>query len=337
MHLHYTQMRDGEAVRAAFNGKLAATHAGNLASYKTWGTDDAERLTSVNCPMNSFVQFNQLGLSHQLVYRPGTGSAKILRQSANGAGIAATTYSATWSKGWTHFTPFYVNNQPHYFAYKSSTGEVDFDRVKPFGAGVTTIGEGTWDKGWTHFVPFVLDGRTYFVAYDSTDGVATTAQINADGRGAKTTWSGSWGEGWTAFVPFTIGGQPHLLSYKGSTGQALIHRIAASGMTQIWSGSLGDWSHLVPLTVNGTPQLLAYRADGTVRSMRIKAGGLGVETLNTSQTLTGWTTFSPFTVAGKAHYLLYNNRTGSVAAHKVNPSGIGAALIWTGSWSPGWA
>ena len=235
MHLHYTQMRDGQAVRVAFNGTQIATHAGNEASFGPsgwaglWGSGNAEALTSLNCPMNSFVHFKQAKNpflrstqgthDYQLVYKPGTGAAKILRQRSDGKGIAKTTYNSTWSKGWTHFTPFYVDDGPHYFAYKSSTGEVDFDRVKPLGAGVKTIGEGTSDKGWTHFVPLVVGETTHFVAYDSTDGVATFARINDDGKGSKTTWSGSWGEGWTAFVPFAIKGQPYLLSYKGSTGQ----------------------------------------------------------------------------------------------------------------------
>src|SRR5262245_52276518 len=42
-HLHYTQLADGQAVRIAFNGTLINTHAGNPASYDTWG--NGEKLT----------------------------------------------------------------------------------------------------------------------------------------------------------------------------------------------------------------------------------------------------------------------------------------------------
>ena len=38
MHLHYTQLADGAAVRIAFDGTLINTHAGNMASWNTWGT-----------------------------------------------------------------------------------------------------------------------------------------------------------------------------------------------------------------------------------------------------------------------------------------------------------
>src|SRR5262245_54304299 len=55
MHLHYNQIADGNAVRVSFDGKLIDTYAGNLDSYDTWGTDDAEKLTSTNCPGDSFL------------------------------------------------------------------------------------------------------------------------------------------------------------------------------------------------------------------------------------------------------------------------------------------
>jgi hypothetical protein len=40
-----------------------------------------------------------------------------------------------------------IHGDPYYIAYKSATGEVDFDRVNAGGLGVTTIGQGTWSKG----------------------------------------------------------------------------------------------------------------------------------------------------------------------------------------------
>ena len=86
MHLHYQQMADGYPVRIRFNGELIDTHAGNLDSYNTWGTDDAERLTSLNCPGNSFVPFVQNGNRYQLVYKPSSGLTKIVRLDSDGAG-----------------------------------------------------------------------------------------------------------------------------------------------------------------------------------------------------------------------------------------------------------
>ena len=73
-HLHYTQLRDGKAVRIAFNGTLINTHAGQ-SPYSPWG--NGEKLTSLNCPMNSFVQFNHTdGKRYQLAYKPGTGDGR---------------------------------------------------------------------------------------------------------------------------------------------------------------------------------------------------------------------------------------------------------------------
>lgn len=50
VHIHYSQLRDNEAVRITFNGQAIDTHAGNNDSYGTWGSDDAEEITSKNCP-----------------------------------------------------------------------------------------------------------------------------------------------------------------------------------------------------------------------------------------------------------------------------------------------
>ena len=202
-HLHYTQLQDGKAVRIAFNGSLINTHAGQ-SPYSPWG--NGEKLTSLNCPMNSFVQFNHTdGKRYQLAYKPGTGEVDIDRLNAGGAGTTGV-WGGNWTKGWTHLTPFTVGGKPHFFAYKSATGEVDFDRVNPGGLGTTTIGEGTWSKGWTNFMPFTLDGKPYYVAYNHLYGGANLDRINAAGNGASTLWSANWGKGWTHLMPFRLGG-----------------------------------------------------------------------------------------------------------------------------------
>ena len=58
MHLHYTQLQDGAAVRSEFDGTLVSTHAGNMASWNTWDTSNAEKLTSYNCPQESFTSLH---------------------------------------------------------------------------------------------------------------------------------------------------------------------------------------------------------------------------------------------------------------------------------------
>lgn len=50
VHIHYSQLRDKQAVRIHFNGGPIDTHAGNLDSYGTWGSGRAEEIRSRNCP-----------------------------------------------------------------------------------------------------------------------------------------------------------------------------------------------------------------------------------------------------------------------------------------------
>jgi murein DD-endopeptidase MepM/ murein hydrolase activator NlpD len=91
-HLHFTQLADGNAVQIAFNGTLITTQAGNAASYGTWG--NGEKLTSANCPMDAFVNVDQVGIRSRLLYKPGSGAVKIVAFNSSGTGIT-TLWSAT--------------------------------------------------------------------------------------------------------------------------------------------------------------------------------------------------------------------------------------------------
>ena len=52
--------------------------------------------------------------------------------------------------------------------------------------------------------------------------------------------------------------------------------------------------------------LLRYKSTtGLAAFSKIKAGGLGIQALGTATWTKSWTTFSPFTLAGKGHYLAY--------------------------------
>jgi Peptidase family M23 len=337
-HLHYTQLQDGKAVRIAFNGTLINTHAGQ-SPYSPWG--NGEKLTSLNCPMNSFVQFNhQDGHRYQLAYKPGTGEVDIDRLNPGGA---TGVWGSTWTKGWTHFTPFTVGGKPHYFAYKSATGEVDFDRVNPGGLGATTIGEGTWSEGWTNFMPLSVGGQAYYVAYNSLYGGANLDRINAAGNGASTLWSGWWGKGWTHLMPFKLGGTQYFVAYKGGTGAVEIDKVTGGGnsvaITEVWAGNWGKgWSHLVPMTHNGGVHLLRYKSTtGLASFAKIKTGGLGIQTLGSASAARSWTTFSPFTAAGTGRFLAYKTGTGKVAVDKLNAAGTGIVPVWSAWWTLGWA
>jgi hypothetical protein len=338
-HLHYTQVEDGSAVRAAFNEALVNTHAGNPASYETWG--NGEKLTSANCSSNTFLQVELSG-RYQLIYKPGTGAVKIMRLASDGKGASAV-WSSTWSRRWTHFTPFAIGSTSYYFAYKSSTGEVDFDRANTGGVGVKTVGEGTWSKGLTHFLPFALGGKPYFVAYDSLHGGASVNRINSAGNGASIVGSSNWGKGWTHFTPFVQDGVQYFLAYQGGTGAVEINRVTGSGnsvtVTEVWTGKwTTGWSHLVALSHGGSVSLLGYKATtGRATFMRVSAGGKGVQILASSSWSKGWTAFSPFALGDTGHVLTYKVTTGTVAVLKLNQSGSGMSTIWKGSWTTGWA
>jgi hypothetical protein len=339
-HLHYTQLADGSAVRIAFNGTLINTYAGNLASYNTWG--NGEKLTSANCPMNSFLNVDQDSYKYQLLYKPGSGASKIVKMDPAGNG-ATGVWSSTWNKGWTHFTPFRISGKPYYFAYKSATGQVAFDQINAGGLGATELGAGTWSKGWTHFMPFALGGQPYYVAYKSTTGAANIDRINAAGSGASTIWSGSWGKSWTHLAPFVQGGVQYFLAYQGGTGAVEIDKITGSGntvtITEVWSSTWSrNWSHIVPIYSNGTMYLLKYKSTTGAMSLEmINAGGAGTTFRGSATWSKSWTAFSPYTLNGVGHLLIYKVGTGDAKILKLDAAGTGTITVWSSVWALGWS
>ncbi len=339
-HLHYTQLQDGKAVRIAFNGSLINTGQTNTASWGTWG--NGEVLTSLNCPQNSFASGFQAGQQTLLTYKPGTGKAAVQQVKVGGLGVT-TKWSGTWTKGWTHFTPFVQSGKSHSIGYKYSTGEVDFDRLNAGGVGYSTIGEGTWSKGWTHFMPFSLGSTQYYVAYNSLYGGANVDRVNGAGNGAATLWSGSWGKGWTHLAPFRLNGVQYFVAYSGGSGAVEIDKITGSGnsvsITEVWSGSwLNHWSHLVPVVHSGGVNLIRYASTtGAVSFEKINAGGLGITHKGSATWSKSWTTFSPVTVGTAGHVLIYKTGTGDAKVMKFNAAGSAMSAVWSGAWSTGWA
>ncbi len=343
VHIHYSQLADDDAVRIRFNGAAIDTHAGNLDSYGTWGTDDAEELTSLNCAGNSFLGWNQSGERYYLIYKPSTGDAKIVRMDADGAGVT-TTWTGSWTRGWTHFIPFYQpgGGHPHAIVYKQSTGEVKFLRLSLWGEGVTTLTSGTWWAGWTHFVPFTRDNEPYFLAYDSLHGYANIDRVHPTGDGSSSVYQSTWGKGRTSIVPFELGSAQYLLLYKGGSGQVEINTVTGSdddiALNQVWSGSwTKGWTDLVPISHEGARYLLGYKAaSGQSKIMKFKAAGQGVDNIATLSWTKPWTAFSPFTIDGKGHVVVYKAGTGEVKTLKLKAGGNGFITVWQGSWTKGW-
>ena len=65
VHIHYSQLRDGDAVRIHLDGQAISTHAGNKDSWGTWGSNKAEKIKSRNCPPK--------GRQYAGVFRSGSG------------------------------------------------------------------------------------------------------------------------------------------------------------------------------------------------------------------------------------------------------------------------
>ena len=343
MHLHYSQLKDGDAVRIAFNGKLIDTYEADPSSWGTWGDDDAEELTSLNCPGNSFAGYTENGDQYEFLYKPGTGAAKIVRLDDDGTGVT-TTMSETWTKSWTHFTPFTLSGgQRMMFSYKSSSGRVAFMRFDAGGSGTTTVSDGTWGKGWTHFVPFSRGGKPYFVAYNSLFGYVNVDRINAAGTGSTTIGGGTWTKGWTQLVPIDLNGHLYLLLYKGGTGAVKMMEIAGDGddvsLSERWSGTwTTGWTHLVPLAHRESVHLLGYKAaTGKVKLMKVNGGGQGVQTRGEAAWTTPWTTFSPLQLGNDGAVLIHKTGTGSAKVLRLNAPGKQLSTIWTASWTTGWA
>jgi hypothetical protein len=340
MHLHYNQEADGEPVRVRFNGEAIDTHAGNEDSWGTYG--NGEELTSLNCPGNSFMHFNQDGKRHQLEYKPGSGKVSIDRFKADGAGLDHR-WSGTWSQGWTHLVPFSHDGEPRFFAYKSSSGKVSFNRLGANGQGNTTLSSGTWGKGWTHFMPFSKSGSNYYIAYNSLYGHANLDRITAAGTGGATIWQGDWGKGWTHLAPFDLDGVQYFLAYHGGTGAVEIDKVTGSGnnlsITEDWSATWSKgWTHIVPIGHNGSVRLLRYKAGSGVASFgKVKPGGEGVDTLASETWSKPWTAISPFTLDGDGHFLAYKAGTGQVVVDRLDADGAGSLSIWSDWWTLGWA
>ena len=323
-HLHYTQLADGKAVRIAFNGSLINTHAGQ-SSCSTWG--NGEKLTSLNCPMNSFLHFDQTdGKRYQLAYKPGTGGVDIDRINAAGKGV-----TGVWSRRGTRAGPTSprsrIDGKPHYFAYKSSTGEVDFDRVNPGGLGMTTIGEGTWSKGWTNFMPFTLGGKPYYVAYNHAQRRREPRSDQRRRQRRVDAVVGQLGQGLDAPRAVRPGRDAVLRRLpgrhrRGRDRQDHRRRQQRHDHRGV-GGQLGQG-----LVAPGADDPRRRGADAALqvdhRACLARSGQRRrTRHPDPEQHVWGksWTTFTPFSIDGKGYYLDYRTGTGQVAVDKLHGAG----------------
>lgn len=343
MHIHYTQLEDGDAVRSVFNGTAVATHAGDPSSWDTWGSTNAEEITSVNCAGNAFLSWTDDGDRYQLIYKPSNGEVKIVRLDDDGTGVT-TTWTGQWTLGWTHLVSFTASltGQPHALLYKSSTGQASFAQLLPGGAGVVVLKTNTWNGGWTSFVPFTRGNNRYLIAYNSLDGAAKILRVKVTGDGITVLSSNSWIRGRTSLIPYTLGSKQYLLLYRGGSGAVEVNEITGSGnsigIQEVWSGTwTGGWTDLVPVTHDGSRYLVGYKAaTGQVGVFKLRAAGQGISTVASASWTRGWTAFSPLSIDGKGNLLIYKLATGEVKVVRLKSGGVGFDTIWQGSWTLGW-
>lgn len=342
VHLHYTQLADGKAVRSKFNGKWVQTHAGNLDSYNTWGTSDAERLMSVNCAGESFMGYTYAGDNYNLLYKPQDGRSTIIRINDAGNGVI-NEWNGNWSKGWTHFVSYPLLTQWHAFVYKSATGKVSFLRMNTNGNGVTNLTSGTWGKGWTHFVPFRRNGITYVLAYNSLYGYANLERVNSDGSGTTNLFKQTWIKGRTVLAPYQLGPDHYILTYRAGDGWTRILKVTSGRGDNLifensWTGRLKQrWTHVIPFNHEGSRYFLLYRAHtGYTRIAKANPNGQGLTVVKTMRWNKTWTHFTPSLINGKAHILAYRNSTGLAKILRVNAGGNGITEVFNKRWTTGW-
>lgn len=340
LHLHYTQLKDGEAVRVVFDGKEIDTHQGDPDSYGHWGTADAERLTSANCPGNSFAAFEQDGDDQVFAYRPGNGYAWTVELGANGAG--SNVWNGHPGFQWTSFVPFTAGGEPHALRYSSATGNVQIDRIAD--SGLTKIATSQWGTGWSNFTPFRLGGSAYYLVYDQMTGAANVDRISSDAKKLTTVSQNAWTRGWTSVEAFSIGGKQYVALYKRLTGQLKIQKLALSGdevtFTTVSSTTIpAGASHVVPLVQNGVATLLSYDpTTGAARFQKLSPDAIPYPSaVGTASWTSDWTTFTPFVRDGRAHVLLHKSRTGEVGVVKLDAGYTSATKIHSSSWDPGLA
>ncbi len=103
----------------------------------------------------------------------------------------------TWSAGWSHLVAIAHEGTRRLFAYRSSTGEVSYGRLRAEGQGSQHLGSGSWTTNWTSFTPLLLpDGSGGLFLYGGGTGSAQVRQLNAAGTGSSSIWSANWTTGW---------------------------------------------------------------------------------------------------------------------------------------------
>ena len=200
----------------------------------------------------------------------------------------------------------------------------------PAASASTTIGEGTWSKGWTNFMPFTLGGQPYYVAYKTTQRRREPRPHQRRRQRRLDAVVGLLGQGLDAPDAVRPGRDAVLRRLQGR------HRRGGDRQDHRRRQQRRDHRGVVRQLGQG---LVAPRADDpqrrrapaalqvhdrrSPRSRRSRPAAWASRPLGSATWTKSWTTFSPFTLAGKGHYLAYKTGTGQVGVDKLNAGGSG--------------
>lgn len=219
-----------------------------------------------------------------------------------------------WAAGWTHLTPFAMNQQAHLLAYNARTGAMTIVQIAEGGRAVATTSAGVWRAGWTHLVPFTLNGEAHLLVYQRRSGAMAVERLAAGGlwRSDKGT---HWAKAWTHITPFTLEGQVYFWAYHRHTGQAAIEQLKPGGQGTRRVGRLRTWAkgwtQVESFTLAGQPYLFTYNArTGAVAIEQLAATGRR-QTTGSAHTLgRGFSHVRPFVLGDQLFILGYQASTG---------------------------
>ena len=318
-------------MRHTYNGVYSSVHGGNFGA--------TELLLSNNCGGERFMAWSEGTRDFMLIYKPQSGSVKIVEVDSDGKGTT-TRYSSTWSLQYTHMEAYKVSGVQYAVLYKARTGFVNFIRLTAGGAGYSNVVTGTWGTGWTHIVPFQNGNTAYLLVYSSLHGHANWERVNAGNVYTTNLHASNWVRGRTVLMPYWKSGVQYLLLYRGGSGDVKTVSVSfawGSVSTQlVWTATwTGGWTHMVDFNVGGLSYMLAYKQEtGTAKIL--KYGATGVTTTYSSTWSKPWTHITPFYIGSTGHVLMYKTGTGYMQTMRIANGGTGYTKLWGATWTSGW-
>lgn len=243
---------------------------------------------------------------------------------------ATVKWSMVLPGDWDLFTPFLLDGQRSFFAYNSTTGQLDIASVSlvcgdaPDAESSITVArdedvvvDPPLPAGNTVFRSFGL--LPYFLTYQPGAGgsrVATLGYVRRgdDGKIYVDTWQQVWDYDWSILMPLVVGGEPFYLAYAGDAGTLAISQLAGEQPTVVASDP--SWGKgYTSLVSFGISQLfLAYgSADGTAKVATVAQQDEGMRIGQAASVAwePGWQSLAPLALHDRdssyLFFLAYNN------------------------------